>query len=42
MLENDWIEAIVALPIDIFYNTGIQTYVWLLNNRKWPEWRGKI
>lgn len=34
MLENDWIDAIVALPTDLFYNTGIQTYVWLLNNRK--------
>lgn len=34
LLENDWVEAIVALPTDLFYNTGIQTYVWLLNNRK--------
>ncbi len=34
MLENDWVEAIVALPTDLFYNTGIQTYVWLLTNRK--------
>jgi type I restriction enzyme M protein len=42
MLENDWIEAIVALPTDLFYNTGIQTYVWLLNNRKPPERRGKV
>ncbi|NBC49109.1 MAG: N-6 DNA methylase [Gammaproteobacteria bacterium] len=42
MLEHDWIEAIVALPTDLFYNTGIQTYVWLLNNRK-PETRaGKV
>ncbi|MBK1631835.1 restriction endonuclease subunit M [Thiohalocapsa halophila] len=42
MLENDWVEAIVALPTDLFYNTGIQTYVWLLNNRK-PETRaGKV
>ena len=32
MLENDWVEAIVALPTDLFYNTGIQTYVWLLTN----------
>ena len=40
MLENDWVEAIVALPTDLFYNTGIQTYVWLLTNRKprWPPW----
>lgn len=42
MLENDWVEAIVALPTDLFYNTGIQTYVWLLTNRKPPERRGKI
>ncbi len=42
MLENDWIEAIIALPTDIFYNTGIQTYVWLLTNRKATERRGKV
>ena len=42
MLENDWIEAIVALPTDLFYNTGIQTYVWLLTNRKTRERRGKV
>lgn len=42
MLENDWVEAIVALPTDLFYNTGIQTYVWLLANRKPPERRGKV
>jgi type I restriction enzyme M protein len=42
MLENDWVEAIVALPTDIFYNTGIQTYVWLLTNRKSKVRRGKV
>jgi type I restriction enzyme M protein len=42
MLENDWVEAIVALPTDLFYNTGIQTYVWLLNNRKPKARRGKV
>lgn len=42
MLENDWIEAIVALPTDLFYNTGIQTYVWLLTNRKPPARRGRV
>lgn len=42
MLENDWVEAIVALPTDLFYNTGIQTYVWLLNNRKPAEREGKV
>lgn len=42
MLENDLVEAIVALPTDLFYNTGIQTYVWLLTNRKPAERRGKV
>lgn len=42
MLENDWVEAIVALPTDLFYNTGIQTFVWLLTNRKRPERRHKV
>ena len=42
MLENDWVEAIIALPTDLFYNTGIQTYVWLLTNRKDPARRDKV
>jgi len=42
MLEKDWVEAIIALPTDLFYNTGIQTYVWLLTNRKQPERYGKM
>ncbi|MBZ8117377.1 type I restriction-modification system subunit M [Roseovarius sp. LXJ103] len=42
MLENDWVEAIIALPTDLFYNTGIQTYVWLLTNRKDQVRRGKV
>ncbi len=42
MLENDWVEAIVALPTDLFYNTGIQTYVWLLTNRKPAARTGKV
>ena len=42
MLENDWVEAIIALPTDLFYNTGIQTYIWLLTNRKHPTRRGKM
>ena len=42
MLENDWVEAIVALPTDLFYNTGIQTYVWLLTNRKPALRQGKV
>lgn len=42
MLENDWVEAVIALPTDLFYNTGIQTYVWLLTNRKDRTRRGKV
>nr|WP_313023391.1 class I SAM-dependent DNA methyltransferase [Brucella intermedia] len=42
MMENDWVEAIVALPTDLFYNTGIQTYIWLLTNRKPAHRRGKV
>lgn len=42
MLENDWVDAIIALPTDLFYNTGIQTYVWVLTNRKLPQRRGKV
>ncbi|MDE0528098.1 MAG: class I SAM-dependent DNA methyltransferase [Truepera sp.] len=38
IIENDWLEAIVALPLNMFYNTGIATYIWLLTNRK-PEQR---
>jgi len=42
ILEHDWLEAIVALPDQLFYNTGISTYVWVLTNRKAPERRGKV
>ena len=42
MLENDLIEAIIALPIDLFYNTGIATYIWVLSKNKRPERKGKI
>ena len=38
IIENDWLEAIVALPLNMFYNTGIATYIWVLSNRK-PEYR---
>ena len=34
IIENDWLEAIIALPENMFYNTGIATYIWLLSNRK--------
>lgn len=42
MLEHDLIEAIIALPTDLFYNTGIQTYVWILSKNKRDERKGKI
>ena len=42
IFENDLLEALIALPEQLFYNTGIATYVWLLTNRKAPERRGKV
>ncbi|WP_292503144.1 N-6 DNA methylase [Mesorhizobium sp.] len=42
VLENDLVEAIVALPTDMFYNTGISTYVWVLSNRKPAHRKGKV
>lgn len=42
LLEQDLIEAIIAMPIDLFYNTGIATYVWVLSKNKRPERRGKV
>lgn len=42
MLENDYIEAIIALPTDLFYNTGIATYIWVLSKNKREERKGKI
>lgn len=42
MLENDLIEAIIALPTDLFYNTGIATYIWVLSKNKRAERKGKI
>ena len=42
ILENDFLEALIALPEQLFYNTGIATYVWVLTNRKRPERRGKV
>ena len=41
-LESDWLEAIVALPLNMFYNTGIATYVWVLTNRKSERRRGRV
>ena len=42
ILENDLLEALIALPEQLFYNTGIATYVWVLTNRKRPEREGKV
>jgi type I restriction enzyme M protein len=42
IIESDWIEAIVALPDQLFYNTGISTYVWVLTNRKQAHRKGKV
>jgi len=42
ILENDWLEAIIALPLNMFYNTGIATYVWVLTNRKPEHRKGKV
>jgi len=42
VLENDLVEAIIGLPTDMFYNTGIATYVWILSNKKPPARKGKV
>jgi type I restriction enzyme M protein len=42
IVENDWLEAIVALPLNIFYNTGIATYIWVLSNRKPAHRQGQV
>lgn len=42
IIENDWLDAIVAMPDQLFYNTGIYTYIWLVTNRKSEERRGKV
>jgi type I restriction enzyme M protein len=42
IIENDWLEVIVALPEQLFYNTGISTYIWVLTNRKEPHRKGKV
>jgi type I restriction enzyme M protein len=42
IIENDWLEAIVALPLNMFYNTGIATYIWVLTNRKPGKRKGKV
>ncbi|WP_119342801.1 type I restriction-modification system subunit M [Facilibium subflavum] len=42
VLKNDLLEAIIALPTDMFFNTGISTYIWILSNKKSPERKGKV
>jgi type I restriction enzyme M protein len=42
IIENDWLDAIIAMPDQLFYNTGIFTYIWIVTNRKLPERRGKV
>ena len=42
IIESDWLEAIVALPLNMFYNTGIATYIWVLSNRKPTQRQGKV
>jgi type I restriction enzyme M protein len=42
IIENDWLECIIALPKDLFYNTGINTYIWFLTNKKAPNRKGKV
>jgi type I restriction enzyme M protein len=42
ILENDWLEAIIALPTDLFYNTGIATYIWILDNDKREDRKGRV
>lgn len=42
IIENDWLEVVVALPEQLFYNTGISTYIWILTNHKEPQRKGKV
>jgi len=42
VIENDWLEAIVQMPNNLFYNTGITTYIWILSNNKAPHRKGKV
>lgn len=42
IIQSDWLEAVVALPSEIFFNTGIYTYLWILSNKKREERRGKV
>jgi type I restriction enzyme M protein len=42
IIENDWLEAIVQMPNNLFYNTGITTYIWILSNNKAKQRKGKV
>ncbi len=42
IIENDWLEAIIALPTELFYNTGIATYIWIVSNKKPEHRKGKV
>lgn len=42
IIENDWLEAVIALPDQLFYNTGISTYIWIVTNHKSAERKGKV
>ncbi len=42
IIENDWLEAIIALPTELFYNTGIATYIWIVTNKKPERRKGKV
>ncbi len=42
IIENDWLECIIQMPTNLFYNTGISTYVWILSNNKAPQRKGKV
>ncbi len=42
IIENDWLEAIIALPLNMFYNTGIATYIWIVTNKKPEHRKGKV
>ena len=42
IIENDWLESVVSLPNNLFFNTGITTYIWIVTNKKTPERKGKV
>ena len=42
IIENDWLESVVSLPDQLFFNTGISTYIWIVTNKKKPKRKGKV